>query len=404
MDTLNAILQAHVAPGADTTDKLLGAAFVVANNHGIAYTGAAGRIGFDAASRPFAGDSFTWVASLTKLVTTTCLMQLVERGRVALDEDVRGHAPELARMQILRGFDGGDAPILEDNVKPITLRQVAPLERMLLTHTVGLGYDLADPDLVKWSAKVGRTANNLDWSRDGFTTPLKFAPGEGWYYGTALDWAGLVLESVTGQSIGRYMQEHVFDPLGMADTGFWPERLPQTASRTVACSRRDASSRALEPVPVPTPREHDVESGGAGLYTTAADYARFLHSFLHGTLVGAAALRDMFTPQLDAAQSAMFELVCYRSGVQDSFAPEFPAGLALNHGLGGAMNMEDVLGKRRKGSLMWSGMCNSRWWVDRETGIAAVLIVTVREHGDPVVARLYDELERAVYAHLVAAK
>lgn len=232
---------------------------------------------------------------------------------------------------------------------------------MLLTHTVGLGYDLADPDLVKWSAKVGRTANNLDWSREGFTTPLKFAPGEGWYYGTALDWAGLVLEAVTGQSLGRYMQEHVFDPLGMADTGFWPEKLPQTASRTVVCSLRDASSLSLKPMPQSTPREHDVESGGAGLFTTAADYARFLHGFLGGTLVGAAAVREMFTPQLTEAQSDMLELICYRSGVQDGFAPEFPTGLALNHGIGGAMNMEDVPGKRRKGSLMWSGMCNSRW-------------------------------------------
>ena len=232
---------------------------------------------------------------------------------------------------------------------------------MLLTHTVGLGYDLADPDLTKWSAKVGRTANNLDWSRAGFTTPLKFAPGEGWYYGTAIDWAGLVLENVTGQSLGQYMQEHIFDPLGMPDTGFWPEKLPQTAPRTVECSQRDTASSALKPVPLPAPKTHDMESGGAGLFTTAADYARFQQGLLRGGLVGAAAVRDMFTPQLTDAQRAMLELICYHSGAQDGYAPEFPTGLALNHGLGGVMNMEDVPGKRRKGSLMWSGMCNSRW-------------------------------------------
>ncbi|PNY23810.1 Acyltransferase LovD, partial [Tolypocladium capitatum] len=409
----------HVAPGADTTDKLLGAAFVVTDKHGtkppresapsdplsraatlgITYTGAAGRIGFDAGSEPFAGDSFTWVASLTKLVTATCLMQLVERGLVALDEDVRGRVPELARMQILRGFDSHGAPLLEDNVLPITLRQGS----MLLTHTVGLGYDLADPELAKWSAAVGRTEDSSHWTREGFATPLKFAPGEGWCYGTAFDWAGLVLESVTGQGLGRYMQAHIFDPLGMADTGFWPAALPRTAHRTVACSRRDTSSMALGPASVPAPREHDVESGGAGLYTTAADYARFLHGLLGGALVGAAATREMFTPQLDAAQRAMLELVCYHGGAHHVYAPEFPAGLALNHGISGVMNTEDVPGKRRKGSLMWSGMCNSHWWIDRETGVAAVLVVSVREHGDPVVVRLYDELERAVYARLVAA-
>ncbi|POR32911.1 Acyltransferase LovD [Tolypocladium paradoxum] len=93
MDTLNAISQAHVAQGADTTDNLLGAAFVVANKHGVHPRSphhvhrAARRIGFDADSKPFAGDAFTWVASMTKLITATCLMQLVEPGDVALDED-----------------------------------------------------------------------------------------------------------------------------------------------------------------------------------------------------------------------------------------------------------------------------------------------------------------------------
>ncbi|GJN83900.1 hypothetical protein PLIIFM63780_007451 [Purpureocillium lilacinum] len=272
---------------------------------------------------------------------------------------------------------------------------------MLLTHTVGLGYDLADPALAKWSAKVGRRATNLDWSRAGFTTPLSFAPGDGWQYGTAIDWAGLVLEAVTGQSLGEYMQMHVFGPLGMRDTGFWPERLPQTASRAVTFSYRDAATGGLKPGPPSVAEQHDVESGGAGLYTTADDYARFLRGQLNGELVGDAILRQMLEPQLNSAQKEMFEGIVYRSGVQNGFAPEFPTGLPLNHGLGGALNMEDVSGKRRKGSMMWSGACNSHWWIDRASGIAAVLIVNVQPHGDAIAVRLYDELERAVYTHLV---
>lgn len=93
---------------------------------GPVYSGAAGRIDFDPAARLFAGDSFTFVASLTKLITTTCLMQLVERALIGLDDDVRWRVPELATLQILRGFDADDAPILDDNVKPVTLRQVCP--------------------------------------------------------------------------------------------------------------------------------------------------------------------------------------------------------------------------------------------------------------------------------------
>ncbi|KAH7165452.1 beta-lactamase/transpeptidase-like protein [Dactylonectria macrodidyma] len=388
MDKLNTIFQEHIAQGDDTSNKLLGAAFIVVNSQGVIYSGAAGRIDFDVDSKPFQTDSFTWFASLTKIITTTSIMQIVEQGLVGLDNDVRSFVPELASMQILRGFEADGKPILEDNTRPITLRN-------LLTHTLGLGYDIADPDLVKWSKYVGRTATNLDWTREGFNTPLKFAPGDGWYYGAAVDWAAQILENITGQTLSEYIQEHIFNPLGIKDSGFWPEKLPQTADRTVGYSYREGD--ILKPGPPSVPREHEMESGGAGLFSTAHDYAVFLRGLLQGKLVEKQTLQAMFTPQLNKAQSAMLEAIAYTPGVHEALAPEFPAGLAINHGLGGVINVEDVPGKRRKGSLMWSGMSNSRWWIDQETGIASVLVVNVQPFGDAVVKSLYNELELAVY-------
>ncbi|KAF4996835.1 hypothetical protein FDECE_12291 [Fusarium decemcellulare] len=391
MEKLSSILQEHVAQGQDTANKLLGAAFAVVNAQDVLFSGAAGRIDFDVNSKPFSTDTFTWLASMTKIIPTTCLMQLVERGEIGLDDDIRPLIPELAAMQILRGFDDDDKPILEDNVKPITLRH-------LLTHTLGLGSDMADPDLIKWSKSIGRTVNVLSWNREGFNAPLKFAPGEGWYYGTATDWAGVLLETVTGQTLGEYTQKNILEPLGMKDTGFWPERLPQTTDRTTVCTYREGE--ILKPGPLPAPKEHELESAGSGLYSTAKDYAIFFQGFLQGKVVKEETMQQMFTPQLNEAQTGILEMIAYNIGTQDAFAPEFPKGLRLNHGIGGVLNSEDVPGKRRKGSLMWSGMCNSRWWIDRETGIAAVLIVNVQPHGDPVVKSLYNELELAVYESL----
>ncbi|PHH73210.1 hypothetical protein CDD80_3983 [Ophiocordyceps camponoti-rufipedis] len=372
MDRLDDILRAYVAEGEDTADKVLGAAFVVVNKDGIVYQGAAGRIGFDTASRPFAVDSFTWVASLTKLVTATCVMQLVEAGTIGLDDDVRPLVPELGRLQILRGFGGDDEPVLEDNVLPITLRH--------------------------WCEKVGHPVRYTDWSIGDISMPLLVEPGQGWIYGTGLDWAGLVLERVTGQGLGEYMQAHIFDPLAMSDTGFWPDKLPQTASRSVDWSRRRAGSTTLEPMEQLTPVTHEMESGGGGLYSTARDYARFLGAFLSGRLVSEATMQLMFSPQLDAVQKEALNEMIYRPGLHNAAAPEFPTGLELDHGISGAINMQDVPGKRLKGSLMWSGMSNSHWWIDRQTGIATVLVLNVYPMGDAVVARLYDALERAVYA------
>ncbi|KAI9155418.1 Beta-lactamase [Paramyrothecium foliicola] len=401
MEPLDAILHSYVASGEDTRDKILGAAIAVVNKddclrlEGTLYEGSAGRIDLDVNSHKFGLDSFTWVASLTKIITITCLMQLVERKAIELDDDLRSLLPELGKLQILRGFDEAEKPILQDNTRPITLRH-------LLTHTLGIGVDMADPDLVKWSKAVGRTANYLDFSKEGFNTPLKFAPGDGWYYGTAIDWAGQVLEKVTGQSLGAYMQEHIFEPLGIQDTTFWPGRVPQASQRTIAYAYR--KDGILESGPKPTPEQHEVECGGAGLYSTAADYALFLSAFLQGKLLREETVKQMFTPQLNEAQGGILEMLAYNVGIQDALAPEFPKGLKLNHGIGGVMNMEDVPGKRRKGSLMWSGACNSRWWMDLQTGIAAVMIVNIQPHGDPVVKQLYDELERAVYLHLVKVR
>lgn len=213
---------------------------------------------------------------------------------------------------------------------------------------------------MKWSKYVGRTATYMSWSRKGCNTPTKFTPGEGWCYGTAVDWAGLVLEKITGQALGAYMQQHIFEPLNIKNTGFWPKKLQ--IDGLAAYPHRDGSS--LKPGPDPTPEEHEIECGGAGLYSTAHDYVLFLRGFLQGKLLKEETMEQLFTPQLNEAQKNMLETISYHTGIKDAFAPEFPTDLKLNHGLGGVMNMEDVPGKRRKGSLTWSGMCNTRWVSD----------------------------------------
>ncbi|KAK0630397.1 beta-lactamase/transpeptidase-like protein [Bombardia bombarda] len=405
-EILDRILSKYAAQGNDTKDKLLGAAFVVVSKDGILYQGAAGRIGSPTDSPPFAPDSFTWVASLTKIITTTCLMQVVERGLISLDDDVRPLVPELARMQILRGFGADDGqPILEDNKKAITLRH-------LLTHTVGLAYDIVDSDLVRWSHAVGRTVNNLSYTLGGWNTPLKFAPGEGWCYGSAVDWAGKVLEKLTGQGLEAYMAENIFGLLGINDTTFHSTTAAVEASRVVPCSIRDAASGTVWPCELPVPADPPVESGGAGLWTTAIDHARVLQALLFassstgdeadqaGRVLGKKTVDEMFRPQLDAVQRTRLKELT--DMFHDGMVPEFPVGFGpIDHGISGIINMEDVPGKRKKGSMMWAGMCNSHWWIDRETGIGATLIVNVLPHPDLVVNRLYDELEAAVYGELI---
>ncbi|KAL0934578.1 beta-lactamase [Colletotrichum truncatum] len=391
MNSLDAILAKHTAAVGqeDTTDKLLGATFFVVNKDGILYSGSAGRRDHALDSPPWDAGTFTFVASMTKIITATSIMQLVERGLVGLDDDIRDLAPQLKQMPILRGFTSEEEPILEDHDTPISLRT-------LLTHSAGLSYDAMDPSLQRWLKATSRKPSP-QWSLESFITPFVFKPGESWCYGTAIDWVGFVLEKITGKTLGEYMTEDIFEPLGMKDTGFWPEKLPHISGRISGWAYRDGDKSTLGPGPQPFPTEHEVESGGAGLHTTAQDYAKFLHALLTNKIVSKETVDEMFRPQFnDELAKVQTEI-----SLQLNATPQFEPNMKLNHGLTGFINMGDAPGKRKKGSMTWSGMCNSHWWMDRESGIAAALFVQILPFGDPIVIRLYDELERAVYSELL---
>ena len=157
------------------------------------------------------------------------------------------------------------------------------------------------------------------------------------------------------------MHDKVFAPLGMRSTGFWPEKLPQAQGRAVSWALRVDGGALGETAPL-APKEHEMESGGAGLYSTAGDYALFLKGLLSGKLVSEQTLGEMFRPQLTEVQRDELQATMVSSPwAKYGFVPEFPTSIALDHGLGGILNMEDVSGKRRKGSMMWNGMANSRW-------------------------------------------
>ena len=228
-----------------------------------------------------------------------------------------------------------------------------------MTHTSGFCYDLGHPDIVKWSQHVGRQEHCNRWTREGFATPLKFAPGESWLYSTGVDWAGLVLEQITGKTLGEYAHENIFGPLGMDSSTFRRTARKDLAARTAEWTFRtpDSPNGLSTKGSDPVPEEHEVESGGAGLFTTPRDYAVFLTAVLGGKLLGSEHQELLFKPQLDDKLQKAFMAF----GDNDAVAIEFPRGTHMNFALGGCINMEDIPGKRRIGSMMWSGWSNPHW-------------------------------------------
>lgn len=215
-------------------------------------------------------DTVFWIASMTKSITSTAAMQLIEQGKLALDGPIAEVLPELAAPRVPEGFDANGEPRLRPARRPITLRH-------LITHTAGFVYDIWNPQMgryMEWNGVPGIiTCENA-----ALTLPLTFDPGERWDYGINIDWVGKAVERVSGQRLGDYFAEHLFAPIGMQDTAF---RLTDRHRARLAAMHARGDDGALAPISFEIPQEPEFEMGGGGLYGTASDYLAFTQLFLN---------------------------------------------------------------------------------------------------------------------------
>ncbi len=214
-------------------------------------------------------DTLFWIASMTKAVTAVAAMQMVEQGRIGLDQPLDAVVPKLANPQVLDGVDAAGQPRLRPARRPLTLHD-------LLTHTSGFVYEMWNREIGHYVKATGRPGAGSGLNV-GLEQPLAFDPGERWEYGIGIDWAGKVVEALSGQGLGAYFAEHIFGPLGMVDTQFGTP----DSDRLATIHRRDAAG-VLQPSSSGRPAKPELESGGGGLYSTGPDYLKFLAILLQG--------------------------------------------------------------------------------------------------------------------------
>lgn len=378
-DRLKPVLEAGVAAG-----HAPGFAAASFGPEGVA-TLATGSMGSDNPA-PMAPDTVFWIASLTKAITTAAAMQLVEQGRVDLDEPVSRWLPTLANPKVLEGFDAAGAPITRPARAPVTLRG-------LLTHTSGLGYDFFSSDLVRYLQATGESlmgAENPD-------IPLMFEPGGGWQYGIGIDWAGKLVEAISGERLDAYFDAHIFGPLGMKDTTFSPERFPAGRRATIHAHLPDGG---FTPRPFAMPPVPYFAMGGGGLYGTAGDYLTFLRAILGGgALEGVRILKEETVAAMTANQVGDIEAGALKTSnpsLSNDFEPM--PGIGKGWGLGFLINHQPGPAGRGAGALAWAGLANCYYWADPAAGRAGVLMAQVLPFGDPGVLATFDAFERAAYA------
>ena len=338
-------------------------------------------------AQPMSLDTVFWIASITKLATAVAVLQLVERRLLRLDDEVAQHLPFFDELEVLASY----------GLVPARARVKV---KHLLTHTAGFGYEAWSRPLAEYVAQQG-----LPPARSGLRSslerPLLFQPGAMWNYGIGMDWAGLLVEHLTGRGLAEVLQSHVFEPLGMRSTDFAPA---PDAIRAVVYTRQ--SDQAVARTPMDPNLQREFDSGGAGLYSTARDVLRLLQSLLRAAR---GSKSEVLRPETVAeARGNQIDLLEVRD--LPTCMPERGRDLALFPGRKkkwsyfGLLHQEAEPRGRGVGSVSWAGIANTFFWIDFDAEVAAVVFAQSLPFLDPSVLTLVERYEQDLYtAHRARA-
>jgi methyl acetate hydrolase len=379
---IDALLSAAVDAG-----DLPGVAAMVTDAQATRYAGAFGArtLGEPAA---MGLDTVGWIASMTKAITATAAMRLVERGVLDLDAPASDVVPEIARVEVLDGLDDTGAPRSRPPRRPVTLRH-------LLTHTAGFGYDTWNPEVGAWQRARGLPLMSSG-QRAALFTPLLFDPGERWNYGIGIDWAGRMIEEAASERLGAHLARHVLEPLGMASTAF--RLTPAMRARKARMHQRNEDG-VLSPTDHEIVQDPEFEGGGGGLYSTAADYLRFLRMVLNDGLAdGHRLLRPETVDLMTRNHIGGLRVTPLRSVMPArSNDAEFFPGVPKAWSLAFQLNLAPAPTGRPAGALMWAGLSNCYCWVDRAYGLAGVFMTQILPFADRLALPLFVAFETEAY-------
>ncbi|HTT12425.1 MAG TPA: serine hydrolase domain-containing protein [Burkholderiaceae bacterium] len=340
---------------------------------------------------PMTRDTVVWIASMTKALTSTAAMQLVERGKLDLDSPASRWVAEIGTAQVLDGFDASGRPLARPPKRAITLRH-------LLTHTAGFSYEFWSPAIQQYQ-KAKDVPGITTCQNAALRTPLLFDPGDRWEYGINIDWVGKAVEAVSGKRLGRVLEENVLAPLGMNDTAF---RITPSMRARLAKIHQRGDDGKLTALDLEIPQDPEFEMGGGGLYGTAGDYAQFLRMILNrGRANGRQVLQPETVDMMTRNQIGPIRVTMLKTAIPGlSNDAEFFPGVEKHYTFGFQINAERAPTGQSANSLMWAGLANSFFWIDPTQNLGGVYLTQVLPFVDVKSAPLFLEFQRAVYQSL----
>ncbi|KAJ5590570.1 hypothetical protein N7450_004542 [Penicillium hetheringtonii] len=388
-------------------------------NEQFSYAGGTRAIG---SGVPMDMESIFWIASCTKIVTSIACLQLVEKGLINLDDasSLEAILPELKSVQVLSGKDGNFD--LAPKCRGISLR-------MLLSHTAGFTYSFFNESIRDFRQPDGY--DEFSGHMNDMLQPLVHQPGEKWEYGISHDWAGIVVERLSHQSLDEYFRENIFIPLGISEMGFFPSS--SMKDRLVSMHQRASDGKlSLRNPPLTRPLQVQTQSelkecfnsGGGGLWAKPSEFCSMflsLNQYLEFVLKRYAEILSTLLNQ--GISPCTGYRILKEENIEELYKnqiPQFPnfgrQGLtgAKRDLTNGANDLYPVEGNPPQGysmagmltptatgrsetSVFWSGMPNIFWWCDREKKVAGMISAQILPFGDASVLALWNDLEKSIY-------
>jgi CubicO group peptidase (beta-lactamase class C family) len=387
---IDALVKKYVADG-----KVPGGSFLVARNGKIVYNKS---FGYRTSKKEtkYQSDDIYRIASMTKAITCVAVMQLYEQGKIGLDDPVYKYIPAYKNQVVLDTFNEADSSFTTVPVnKPVTLRN-------LLTHTSGIVYGSFNPG--KLEAVYEKFDMNVGFSHDTWSTeewidklaivPLAHQPGDRFSYGLNMDVLGRIIEVVSKQSLDEYFKENIFDKVGMPDTYFY---LPEGKFERLTSVYTSFGGKLItvdelgmtDGTIYPTKGPRNLFAGGAGLSSTAIDYANFIETLVEGGggILGKKALAEMTKDQMPA--------------VINDYKPD-AVGNGTSFALGFSLYLDLPSKKSPKspGTYEWGGYFNTKFFIDPEEQLVFVGMTQIVPFQSPEFwLEMYDLIYEAIESH-----
>jgi CubicO group peptidase (beta-lactamase class C family) len=315
-----------------------------------------------ATGQPMGKDAIFRIYSMTKPLTGVAMMILFEQGKWRLDDPVTRYVPEFKNLKVMTGVDANGKILVEDMKRPPTMREI-------MSHTAGFGYGLGDKHPVDklYREKHVLGAKGLQQMIDRTAEiPLMFQPGTNWSYSNAVDIQGYIIEKLSGQTLGQFMDEHIFKPLKMKDTAFFVRAGQE--SRLAAVYMGDEKTGKIEEAKALFGEQMPdytkpplMESGGGGLTSTTTDYARFCQMILNKGVLDGVRILSPATVELMDTNVVPHDVLVSSNGT---------AVARFNEAVGFGLDFMVVNDPRAAGllegknTMSWGGAAGTWFWID----------------------------------------